>query len=43
MQCLFTQGNLFSCVKYNLDVTVYCSGAIVAAVCDDFRLVVLSL
>jgi len=26
--------------KYNLDVTYCCSGAIVAAVCDDFRLVV---
>ena len=26
--------------KYNLDVTYCCSGAIVAAVCDDFRSVV---
>ena len=29
--------------KYNVGVTFCCSGAIVAAVCDDFRLVVFSL
>jgi len=29
--------------KYNLDVTYCCSGAIVAAVCDDFRSFVFSL
>ena len=35
-----TEESVQLCYKYNLGVTFCCSGAIVAAVCNDFRLVV---